>query len=318
MRIRESGRNQIGLRDDELPGASDVEELMLFKRAVLETGSGQRRDIRVVFNEVEYYFDVTAELLQDDDGNISGLTVAAVDITEQRQVKNEMAKNVARIEVQRRLIQQRELERQQIARDLHDGPLQELIGLNFGLEEIFGMRPGQQRKYKEDVIRAAVQEIAHELRTFCSELRPPSLAPFGLERAIRSHVESFQEKYPAVQVHLELAVDKELLSEDIRMALYRIYQELTNNIVKHAAAAAVWIRFGFNEYQIELEVRDNGSGFDVPTNWVETARQGHLGLVGVLERAEAVGGSVKITSKPGLGTNVLVTVPNHHKQNAED
>jgi signal transduction histidine kinase len=314
----EISHNMIGLRDDELPGANDIEELVLFKRAVLESETGQRREIRVVFNEVEYYFDVTAEPLRDEDGNISGLTVAAVDITEQRLVKDEMAKNVARIEVQRRLIQQRELERQQIARDLHDGPLQELIGLNFGLEEMFGMRPGQQRKYKEDVIRGAIQEITHELRTFCGELRPPSLAPFGLEKAIRSHLESFQEKYPAVEIHPQLAIDKELLSEDVRMALYRIYQELMNNIVKHAAASAVCIRFGFNEYQIELEVRDNGSGFVVPTNWVETARQGHLGLVGVLERAEAVGGSVNITSKPGSGTNVLVIVPNQHNQNAED
>jgi PAS domain S-box-containing protein len=313
----ESGHNQIGLRDDELPGASDVEDLMMFKRAVLESETGQRREIRSVFNEVEYYFDVTAEPLRDEDGNISGLTVAAVDITEQQQVKDEMAKNVARIEVQRRLIQQRELERQQIARDLHDGPLQELIGLNFGLEEMFGMKPGQQRKYKEDVIRGAIQEITHELRTFCGVLRPPSLAPFGLEKAIRSHLESFQEKYPTVQVHLELAVDKELLSEDVRMALYRIYQELMNNIVKHAAARSVWVRFEFNEYQIELEVRDNGTGFSVPTNWVETARQGHLGLVGILERAEAVGGFVNITSEPGLGTNVLVIVPNQHNKHDE-
>jgi two-component system sensor histidine kinase UhpB len=310
----ENSNNRIGLRDDELPGASDVEDMMLFKRAVLESGNGQRREIRVVFDELENYFDVTAEPLRDDEGKVSGLTVAAVDITEQRRVKDEMAQNVARIEVQRRLIQQRELERQQIARDLHDGPLQELIGINYGLEEIFRMRPGKQRKYKEDVIIGAVQEIIHEIRTFCGELRPPSLAPFGLEKAIRSHMESFHEKYPDIKVNLDLEVDKELLSEDVRMALYRIYQELTNNIMKHAAASAVWIRFGFNEVQIELEVRDNGTGFDVPTNWVETARQGHLGLVGILERAEAVGGFVDITSRPGLGTNVLVIVPNEYNK----
>jgi PAS domain S-box-containing protein len=299
----------IGRRDDELKGAANVEDMMAFKRSVLESGTGQRGEIAMVIGGATYFYDVTAEPLRNDDGEITGLTVAAVDITDQKRVKDEMARNLARIEVQRRLIQQRELERQQIARDLHDGPLQDLIGINYGLREALEISTRRERAYQVDLIQGALQQLIHELRTFCGELRPPALAPFGLEKAIRSHLDTFLAKYPFIQVVHDLAEDQNHLLEEVRMALYRIYQELMNNIVKHSGAASVSVRFHFNEEHAELEVIDDGRGFLVPTDWVETARRGHLGLVGIVERTEAVGGYIRITSHPGKGTKVLVVVP---------
>jgi PAS domain S-box-containing protein len=303
------GGSLIGLKDDELPGAENVAEMMAFKQEVLERGMGERREITMSIGGVSFIFDVTAEPLLDEQGEVAGLTVASVDITEQKRVKDEMARNLTRIEVQRRLIEQRELERQQIARDLHDGPLQDLIGIHFGLREALEIPKRRERLHKVDVIQKSLQTLIHEVRSFCSELRPPALAPFGLEKAIRSHIEAFQVKHPSIQIEPVLAVDHEDLPEAVRMALYRIYQELMNNVVKHAGATMVTIRFAYNDRMAKLEVNDDGCGFLVPDDWVEIARQGHLGLVGVLERTEAVGGSIRITSKQGEGTNVTIEVP---------
>jgi signal transduction histidine kinase len=244
--------------------------------------------------------------------------VVAVDITDQKRIKDEMSKNIARIEVQRHLIQQRELERLQIARDLHDGPLQELIGINYGLREALDIPHRRQRRLKVNEIQNGLQELIQEMRGFCSELRPPALAPFGLEKAIRSHIESFEEKHSEIGIELDLAVDQDRLTEEVRMALYRIYQELMNNIVKHARARFVTVRFRFDDRMVELEVSDNGKGFLIPEDWVQIARAGHLGLVGIFERTEAVGGTIKITSEPDAGTTVLVVVPTQPGTNLKD
>jgi PAS domain S-box-containing protein len=304
-----SSENMIGRRDDEIDGAQDVEQLMSLKRSVLMQGKGDRQEIALVMQDSKLIYDVTAEPLMDEQGEITGLTVAAVDITEQKRAKDETAKNLARIEVQRHLIQQRELERQQIARDLHDGPLQELIGINFGLREALDIPHRRQRRLIVDQIQSNLQDLIQEMREFCSELRPPALAPFGLEKAIRSHLEGFEEKHPAIEIRVNLSEDQGQLTEEVRSALYRIYQELMNNIVKHARASLVSVRFAIDANQAELEVSDNGKGFDIPNDWVETARKGHLGLVGIFERTDAVGGTISITSDFGVGTKVLVIVP---------
>ncbi len=91
--------------------------------------------------------------------------------------------------------------------------------------------------------------------------------------------------------------------------LFRICQEALTNAAKHAQASEVRIRLAVTRSQVSLEIRDNGGGFVVPADWVELARQGHLGLVGMRERAEAVGGSMEISSQPGQGTRIQVVVP---------
>jgi signal transduction histidine kinase len=100
-----------------------------------------------------------------------------------------------------------------------------------------------------------------------------------------------------------------LLPEDIRLALFRIYQEGMNNIAKHSPGSQVHILFHKDEKDAHLEISDNGPGFEVPEDWLTLARTGHLGLVGMSERAEAVGGRLKVDSAPGQGTRVQVIVP---------
>jgi two-component system, NarL family, sensor kinase len=108
---------------------------------------------------------------------------------------------------------------------------------------------------------------------------------------------------------MSLAHDGQKLSEHIRIVLFRIYQEALNNIIRHSQASTVWVRFSLSKGQAILEIQDDGVGFELPNRWIKLARQGHLGLVGAMERAQDVGGSLVVTSAPGKGSLIRATLP---------
>ncbi len=153
-----------------------------------------------------------------------------------------------------------------------------------------------------------IKKVVVDLRSTTQELRPPTLASFGLEKAIRSHAEEIQEKHPELKIHLSLARDQQMLSEDMRLTLFRIYQQSIANILRHAEASEVHIRFVFDVEEARLVIEDNGKGFVVPPGWISLIRQGHFGLAGAAERVEALGGIFEVESHPGHGTIVRAVI----------
>jgi signal transduction histidine kinase len=137
------------------------------------------------------------------------------------------------------------------------------------------------------------------MRALIFELRPSSLEQDGLVQAIRNHA-------AAVGARTGLAVTVEAepierLALDAEEALYRIAQESLHNVVKHAGARGAQIRLGHDARGVVLTVVDDGEGFDL-----EQVGRGHLGLVGMRQRAERVGAEIGIASRPGAGTSVTV------------
>jgi signal transduction histidine kinase len=162
---------------------------------------------------------------------------------------------------------------------------------------------------RQAAVQTTLQHVIGTLRAICGELRPPALAPFGLERAIRSYAEQYQSAHPEIDVQLDLACDNQALPERVRLALFRICQEALNNVAQHAQARSVLIRFTFDAEQAVLQIEDDGAGFVVPARWLELARRGHLGILGAAERAEAIGGQLEVVSAVGAGTVVRVGIP---------
>ncbi len=218
-----------------------------------------------------------------------------------------MAAQEEAAEVRRHLVEGREAERQYLARELHDGPLQELEALRL----VVGSTASQASPGLSGAETAALAErvlaVIAKLRNVASELRPPSLAPFGLAAAIRSHVAQLRAAHPTLRVDLDLPSDGELLPVQVRSALYRIYREAVSNVERHAAAHRISVQLTLEPGQVSLTVSDDGQGFEVPRRWVTFARQGHLGLLGAVEWAEAAGGRLDVESSPGQGTTVRVT-----------
>jgi signal transduction histidine kinase len=141
------------------------------------------------------------------------------------------------------------------------------------------------------------------------ELRPPVLAHFGLIQAIHSHVAQVRTLHATPAVEITAPIELSGLSGDVSLALYRIHQQALQNIYQHAGARHAYIRLWGEDGWIWLEIEDDGQGFEAPEHWVELARTGHLGLVGMAERAEAVGGQLAVHSAPGEGTVIRVKVP---------
>lgn len=230
-------------------------------------------------------------------------------------------------EVRGRLDQAGEAERLLLAQELHDGPLQELTTLGYELAALAVTAPELRERLA--LMRAVVSETAAGLRRTAQDLRPPLLAHFGLAAALEGYVEQVRAAQPEMAIRMEAAGEAEqaaaALAQPAALALYRICQQALRNAVQHSRASAVTVRFyterdtlgnpvdnpGSNPGgdTLVLEVEDDGRGFAAPPDLVELARQGHLGMAGMSERAAAVGGVLEVRSQPGAGALVRVRVP---------
>jgi PAS domain S-box-containing protein len=299
----------IGRTDEELRNPQDVVELTALKRSVLETGIGRREEIELPYQGVSHSFDVTVEPLCDDAGTAIGLTVAAVDITENKQREKKALQSQMRIELQRRLLEQREQERLTLARDLHDGPIQTLAAMTMDLEVTRGAFDDPTLQLELSRIDRHLKEVGRELRDTVSELRPSLLHTLGLSQAIRSYAKGFQKKHPELKLTLHLMADDGKLSRYASLSLFRIYQEALANVIRHAGATRASLHLGFTTDCAVLEIRDNGRGMESIPDLIALTAEGHYGLAGMKERVEAVNGEFKLLSAPGKGTTVMASVP---------
>ncbi len=246
--------------------------------------------------------NLVVSLIRDGQGEPHQAIAILEDITPRRQAEAELK------EVKRRLARSRERAQLHLAQELHDGPMQDLYATQFLLEKLRRHVDPADRP-TADTVLAALAQVNDTLRTIAGELRPPALAPFGLESAIRAYVDRFRERYPELQVHLDLMPDGQQLPEYVRLTLYRILQETLNNVAKHAGATHATVELALSDGTVLLEVRDDGQGFRVPARWIELARDNHLGLLGAAERADEIDGTLVVLSTPGKGTIVRVSVP---------
>nr|WP_042191387.1 sensor histidine kinase [Kibdelosporangium sp. MJ126-NF4]CEL20045.1 Two-component sensor histidine kinase [Kibdelosporangium sp. MJ126-NF4]CTQ97269.1 Two-component sensor histidine kinase [Kibdelosporangium sp. MJ126-NF4] len=211
---------------------------------------------------------------------------------------------VSRERAQERFVAQvvaaQEAERRRLAGDIHDGISQRLVSLGYHLD-------AADRTVANDPGYAAEQIVlARQLAALCFDearaaiggLRPPVLDDLGLTGGLASLARSA----PELAVELELSDAR--LPEHVEVALYRIAQEALQNIQKHADASTAWLSFAVAHGSARLEVRDNGAGFDQ-----ETAATGGYGMQSMSERAELIGGTLTVRSRPGGGTTVLAVVP---------
>ena len=202
-----------------------------------------------------------------------------------------------------RLLIAREEERKALARELHDGPMQELLALSYRVRH-YGRKEKGARAAAFEVLRADSLRLLDELRGICTALRPPYLDMQGLRLAIQSHAER---QMPQITLHL--MPDDGRLPDEVAIALFRIYQEAVNNANKYADAQQIAVNLKLFATSCRLTIQDDGRGFVVPASVTSLAREQHFGLLGMQERAEALGGTFQVISAPGMGTTITVVVP---------
>ncbi|HET9599094.1 MAG TPA: histidine kinase [Anaeromyxobacteraceae bacterium] len=205
----------------------------------------------------------------------------------------------------RMVITAQEDERKRIARELHDETTQSLAVLTMGLESAAAaLRSGGPTPRLDEVKAVAVRTL-EEVHRLILDLRPAVLDDLGLFPALRWYAERHLESR-GLAVRCEIQELDRKLPPEVAIALFRIGQETMNNIARHAKAESVLVQLGHDEREIWIEIEDDGQGFD-PSRAPQD--RPHYGLLGILERAELLGGRAVIDSAPGKGTRVEVRVP---------
>jgi len=207
----------------------------------------------------------------------------------------------------RRLVAVQEAERRHISRELHDETGQALSSLLLGLSLL-----EREADDPEAIVARAIEleemvdRMLENLHRMAMNLRPASLDHLGLVAALDQYCETFGQQY-GLDVQFEtvgLEMGKRLLPE-VETALYRIVQEALTNVIRHAQARHVDVLLEQRGDHVVTIVEDDGVGFDTR----EVAQSGRLGVFGMHERAEMLGGNMMVESAPGSGTTVFVEVP---------
>jgi signal transduction histidine kinase len=198
-----------------------------------------------------------------------------------------------------------ENEAKRIAHSLHDESGQLLAAIHIKLDEIARELPNKLRERIQEV-RQVLDRIEIDLRRISHELRPTVLDDFGLPPAVEFLSDGIMRR-----TGLQISVETDSITRlpiAIETAIYRIIQEALNNVAKHSRAKRVFIRLSLQPHLVCCFVRDDGVGFD--PNAISPKAEGRgLGLLGIRERLNAVGGSVQINSAPGRGTELEISVP---------
>ncbi len=226
------------------------------------------------------------------------------DLAEQLQAQSEQLRTLSwkLIEVQERTLRH-------VARDLHDhfGQILTAIGVMLG-------RAGQKALDKDPVfiqdvqaVKKIVEDTLQSVRDESQIFRPAILDDFGLQQTLEWFGEQFTQQ-TGVHVHFDGRFSEKLMSPEIAIHVYRIVQEALSNVARHSGAREAWITLEEKKEQLNLEVRDNGCGFQIENDFKRAEGQG-IGLMGMRERAEHLNGSLSVQSAPHTGTTIRVRVP---------
>ncbi len=247
----------------------------------------------------------TSQLMAHTDPDILKLATAIDDLLNQLR-----ARTLQLAALSERAINVQEEERKRIARELHDETGQALSMLIIGLERVENQTTERPEELKQQLtkVRILATQTLKDLRNVIYGLRPSMLDDLGLIPAIRWYARTCLEKMGA-EIIVNVSDETDNIAPQLKTALYRIVQEAINNIERHAEATTVTINLTQEDGELCLSILDDGLGFNLQQVSDHAVQQQKLGLIGIIERAELVGGTAEVTSTPGNGTRIIVSVP---------
>lgn len=226
------------------------------------------------------------------------------DISEEKKAAAEI------LRLSRELTSAAEQERKRLARDLHDQCGQVLACVQYSLEalrtEVVQDLPETSQHF--NTISDLVDQIGHNIRQVSTQLHPTVLDDLGLHPTLTWLVEEAQRRRPDIEFNLNVDSIPDSLAADFYTTIYRVCQESLNNVFKHSKASRVKISLVCDRDIATLRVQDNGCGFQTE-QMMSQALSGHIGIHGMRERVQSMGGNLEFKSGPGAGTLVEARVP---------
>jgi len=211
----------------------------------------------------------------------------------------------------RQILSAQEEERRRISRELHDEVAQVLTGINLHLATLKKEATANTKDIKRKITHTQrlVEKSVNIVHRFAGQLRPPALDDLGLIPALHSFMKDFTKQTGLAIRFTSFARGRtKLLDSAKRTVLYRVAQEALANVARHAQASLVEVSVQKLRHAIRMEVKDNGKSFEVQ-GALSARRNKGLGLLGMRERVEMVGGSFAVESLPGKGTTIRAEIP---------
>ena len=252
------------------------------------------------------WFLVRAVPLRDERGNLLRWYGVLMDIEDRVHAEQTLRKSADRLQLlSRRLLEVQEEERRHLARELHDEFGQLLATITVQLHAAKTLAGESARSIIEECI-SILQRAGDEVRSLALELRPTMLDTAGLDATLRWLASQHEQR---TGIATEVVGHLNEVPGEVAIAAFRVIQEALTNVLRHAQAQHIWIELSQSDGAVELLVRDDGVGFDVPKTLDWAANRGHLGLLGMKERVQILGGHLEVDSKPGLGTRIRLSLP---------
>jgi PAS domain S-box-containing protein len=264
----------------------------------------QRYEQRLIKKDgSEAVMQLTTRLIVSDDRPQAFHNMAR-DITEERRLQDNLQFYL------RQVLQAQEEERKRLARELHDDTSQQILLLTHGIDNV----AYKAERYSSQELRNELgrlyelsQQTYQGIKHYAQALRPSILDDLGLVAAIKWLAEETH-NLSGIDVGVKIETIP-LLSPETQLVLFRIAQESLNNVQRHSRASEASIRLECQGDEIRMTVSDNGKGFNLPRQLSEFANQGKLGLTGMEERVQLIGGRLEVSSWEGTGTTITITVP---------
>ena len=218
--------------------------------------------------------------------------------------------NLALLEAQRRLLSEREQERKHLARELHDQIIQDLLSVNYELEEMKteeSILPSLANDLSD--VHQGIRELIDSLRRMCGDLRPLTIDSLGLGAALQSYTRDWSVR-TGIKVSLNLDANLGRLPEAAELSIFRIVQEGLNNVWRHAQASCVQVSLQHSSPRtLMVSLQDDGLGLAEDLDPASLAANGHYGLIGIGERVAILGGRFRLQRLPEGGSLLLVEIP---------
>ncbi len=200
------------------------------------------------------------------------------------------------------LLRSQENERRTIARDLHDEMGQVVTAISLQMQRAADAKETAQKDILIGQANTAAEHLLERVHLIVSRLRPHILDDFGLEAALEMYLRDY-EQTTGIHVEADFHLPEETMPQEVSDNVYRIIQEALTNISEHADTQTAWVRLHLVGCRLELTVRDEGRGFE------PNRAHDRFGLLGVRERVDLLGGLFTLTSEPGDGTVISISIP---------
>lgn len=245
----------------------------------------------------------------DPDDLSKGVSFSAMDITERKRAQARLAENAERLQhLSRRLLSVQEEERRALARELHDDFGQQLGALKLNLAMLERDLPDSAHRSRLADCIQIVDYARNHIQNIARRLRPAILDDLGLAAALHWYARGQAERAGCM---IDVQDRLPPLLPELETAVFRIVQEAVNNAIRHGEARRIAVAVAVADGELSLAIQDDGAGFDP-----DAAAEGEsgLGLIGMRERAELLGGWFGLASRPGAGTRIEVTIPLEERQ----